>query len=103
MIGAMTRHRVQVLRAAGKSVRQIVEETGLSRRSVQRIGRERGIETPSDLLTAQARGIGRPSVVETWRDQLAALLEAEPDLPTVEILHRLRDRDTPAARRRSTS
>jgi len=91
MIGAMSRHRVQLLRAAGKSVRQIVAATGLSRRSVQRIGREPQIETPEDLLAAQERGVGRPSVVERWRDQLVALLAAEPELPTVEILHRLRE------------
>jgi len=34
MIGAMARHRVQVLRAAGKTLKQIVAETGVSQRSV---------------------------------------------------------------------
>ena len=91
MIGAMARHRVQVLRAAGKTLKQIVAETGVSQRSVQRIERERPIEQPADLLQACERGVGRPSVVAPWRGKLAAVLAAEPELKTVEILHRLRE------------
>jgi transposase len=91
MIGAMARHRVQVLRAARKTLKQIVAETGVSQSSVQRIERERPIEQPADLLQACDRGVGRPSVVEPWRERLAAVLAAEPDLKTVEILHRLRE------------
>src|SRR5213594_3676996 len=90
MIGAMARHRVQVLRAARKTLKQIVAETGVSQSSVQRIERERAIEQPGDLLQASERGVGRPSVVEPFRERLAAVLEAEPGLPTMEILHRLR-------------
>ena len=91
MIGAMARHRVQVLRAAGKTLKQLVAETGVSQSSVQRIERERAIETPGDLLQACERGVGRPSVVEPWRERLAAVLVADPELKTVEILHRLRE------------
>ncbi len=91
MIGAMARHRVQVLRAAGMTLQQIVAETGVSQRSVQRIERERAIEEPGDLLQACERGVGRPSVAEPWRERVAAVLAAEPALPTVEILHRLRE------------
>ena len=90
MIGAMARHRVQVLRAAGKTLKQVVAAAGVSQSSVQRIERERAIEQPADLLQAGERGVGRPSVVEPWRDRLAAVLAAEPALPTMEILHRLR-------------
>jgi transposase len=89
MIGAMARHRVQVLRAARKTLKQIVAETGVSQSSVQRIERERAIEQPAELQAGE-RGVGRPSVVEPWRDRLAAVLAAEPALPTMEILHRLR-------------
>jgi transposase len=90
MIGAMARHRVQVLRAAKQTLKQIVAATGVSQSSVQRIERERPIEQPADLLQACERGVGRPSVVEPFRDRLAAVLAAEPRLPTMEILHRLR-------------
>jgi transposase len=91
MIGAMARHRVQVLRDAGMTLEQVVAKTGVSQSSVQRIGRERAIEQPDDLQQARARGVGRPSVVGPWRERLAAVLAADPELKTVEILHRLRE------------
>jgi len=91
MIGAMARHRVQVLRGAGKTLKQIVAETGVSQSSVQRIGLEPPLETVAELVRAGQRGVGRPSVAEPWRERVAAVLAAEPRLPTVEILHRLRE------------
>ncbi len=91
MIGAMARHSVQVLRSAGKTLKQIVAETGVSQRSVQRIELERPLETIADLLQAGRRGVGRPSVAAPWRERVAAVLAAEPALPTMEILHRLRE------------
>jgi transposase len=90
MIGAMARHRVQVLRAAGQTLKQVVAATGVSQSSVQRIEREQPLETVADLVQAGRRGVGRPSVAEPWRDRVAAVLAAEPTLPTVEVLHRLR-------------
>ena len=91
MIGAMARHRVQVLGAAGKTLKQVVAEVGVSQSSVQRIEREPALETVADLEQAVRRGVGRPSVVEEWRERVAAVLAAEPALPTVEVLHRLRE------------
>lgn len=91
MIGAMARHRVQVLRAGGKTLRRIATETGIPLRSVKRIVAEPAIEAPGDVVTAQERGVGRPSVVEDYRERIAAVLEAEPKLPTVEVLHRMRE------------
>ena len=90
MIGAMARHRVQVLRAGGKTLRRIAAETGISLRSVKRIVHESSIEKPADVVSARARGVGRPSRVEAYRERIADVLAAEPKLPTVEILHRLR-------------
>lgn len=90
MIGAMSRHRVQVLRASGMKLRRIASETGIPLRSVKRIVREQRIEEPSDTKTAKERGVGRPSVVQPFEERLVALLTAEPKLPTVEILHRMR-------------
>jgi transposase len=91
MIGAMTRHRVQVLRAAGLPQARIAAITGISERSVRNICEEAPIEDPRDVARARERGVGRPSVVAPWRGPLAALLETEPKLKTVEILHRLRE------------
>jgi hypothetical protein len=78
MIGAMARHRVQVLRAGGKTLRRIAVETGIPPRSVKRIVRESPIT-------------GRPSLVARYREQIGGVLAAEPTLPTVEILHRVRE------------
>ena len=91
MIGAMARHRVQVLRAGGKTLRRIAAETGISLRSVKRIVHESSIAEPGGVVSARARGVGRPSLVEAYRERIADMLAAEPKLPTLEILHRLRD------------
>jgi len=74
------------------TLRRIASETGIPLRSVKRIVKEAAIEDPGDVATAKERGVGRPSVVEPFREELVAILEAEPKLPTVEILHRLRGR-----------
>lgn len=91
MIGPMARHRVQVLREAGMKLRRIAAETGISLRSVKRVVCEPRVERPALAGQAREHGVGRPSVVEAWRDRVAAVLAAEPALPTVEILHRLRE------------
>jgi len=49
MIGAVARHRVQVLRAAGKTLKQVVAATRVSQSSVQGIEREGPIEAPGDV------------------------------------------------------
>ncbi len=93
MIGAMARHRVQVLRAAGLPQARIAAIEGISERSVRTICGEAPMADPRDALQARARGVGRPSVVAEWRERVAAVLAAEPTLPTVEILHRMRQQD----------
>ena len=55
----MARHRVQVLRAGGKTLRRIATETGIPLRTVKRIIQEPLIEAPGDVATAQERGVGR--------------------------------------------
>src|SRR5437899_6796218 len=45
---------------------------------------------PVTEAAAQARSVGRPSVVEPFRLQLGALLEAHPKMKTAEVLHRMR-------------
>jgi transposase len=90
MIGAMARHRVQVLRAAGLPQVRIAAIEGISERSVRTICGEASIEDPRDVAQARERGVGRPSVSAPFRDRVVAVLAAEPGLPTMEILHRLR-------------
>ena len=90
MIGAMARHRVQVLRAAGLPQVRIAAIEGISERSVRTICGEALIEDPRDVAQARERGVGRPSVSAPFRERVVAVLAAEPGLPTMEILHRLR-------------
>lgn len=90
MIGAMARHRVQVLRAAGLPQGRIAAIEGISERSVRTICGEAPIVDPRDVAQARERGVGRPSVAAPFRDRVVAVLAAEPKLPTMEILHRLR-------------
>ncbi len=90
MIGAMARHRIQVLRAAGWTQRAIATGTGISERTVRTICQEPAIDEADPASLTRQRQIGRPSVVEPFRARLVALLEAEPRLKTVEVLHRMR-------------
>src|SRR5712691_10907838 len=47
-------------------------------------------DRPVSEAAGQARSVGRPSVVEPFRVQLGALLEAHPRMKTAEVLHRMR-------------
>jgi transposase len=93
MIEALKRLQVQVLRGAGFSTRRIARETGVDRRSVQRIVREENVvaaDDPKGPLRV-VRGAGRPSSVARYRPAIQAMLKEVPDLPSVEILRRVRE------------
>ncbi len=87
----MKRREVQVLRRAGTTAERIVETTGVPKRSVWRIAKEPQDGSPRDEASA-ARRPGRPSKVEAYRAIVADVLKSEPELPTMEILHRARQR-----------
>jgi transposase len=86
------RHEVQVLLAAGFSQRQVAKKTGVSKRSVTRIADEAPVAAIDETGVAARRRVGRPSSVAEFRETLAAILQEQPALPTVELLHRLRQR-----------
>jgi len=86
------RHAVQVLLRAGLSHRQVAKQTGLSKRSVTRIAQESAVETVDDGVLVRERGVGRPSDTARFREAIQGFLAEQRDLPTVEILHRLRGR-----------
>jgi transposase len=90
MYGAMKRHEIQVLKEAGHSTREVVESSGVSRSTVKRVAKEPPVETPKDRKVAKVRRVGRPSKVEACRKFVVEVLAEEPDLITVEILHRAR-------------
>ena len=71
MIGAMTRHKIQVLREAGHSQRETAELAGVSERSVRRVEGELAVEEfgqEADQALRQQARIGRPSKVESFRN-----------------------------------
>jgi transposase len=84
------RHEVQVLLRSGLSHRQVAKRTGVSKRTVTRIAQETPIVTLEDL--ALSRGVGRPGVATPYEAVVREVLAEQRDLPTVEILHRLRER-----------
>lgn len=84
------RHEVQVLLAAGHSHRKVAREAGVSKRTVERIAKEPPVEGLDDLGMSAAGRVGRPSTVAEYQEKVKGWLEEKPDLPTVEVLHRLR-------------
>ncbi len=86
----LDRVRIWTLRQAGHTLEEIAETVGVGKRSVQRILREPPITSPEAAATPQSRRIGRPSQVDALRSQVEQILQAEPLLPTVEVLRRVR-------------
>jgi transposase len=84
------RHDVQVLLAAGHTQREVAELAQISLRSVKRIAKELTVEKLDDAAEIRRRGVGRPSSVHAYEDLIREILGAEKELPTVEVLHRLR-------------
>lgn len=84
------RHEVQVLRKAGHGQREVAVRVGVSERSVRRIEAEDPVRDLNDGAARVRRKIGRPSKVEAFRKWAAEVLEKEPRLATLEVLHRAR-------------
>ena len=91
MIGAMTRHEIQILRAVRMAQGAVAAKAGVSVRSVRRIEREAPVTTSETAVLIEARGVGRPSVTAGWAEQVEGWLREDRDLPGVEILRRLRE------------
>ena len=82
----MKRHEVHVLRQAGLSMREVARKAHLSLDTVERILRE-----PRPLESIALCPVGRPRVASPFETRVREILHERPDLPTVEILHRLRE------------
>jgi transposase len=83
VIDAMTRHDIQVLRAAGIPERTVAQRAAVSMRSVERISKEPRVTSP--IRTVR---VGRPSATAAWADCLAAWLAEDHTLPGMELLRR---------------
>jgi transposase len=93
MFDAMKRHAIQVLKKAGLAIDEIARVTQTSRRSVIRIGQEIPIAvTPLIVTESGKRSVGRPSKAAPFSGEIAGILKEAPDLPSVEVLRRLREK-----------
>ncbi|MDP6929993.1 MAG: IS21 family transposase [Planctomycetota bacterium] len=92
MHGQLTRHSVQVLLAAGHAQHEVARHAGVSARSVRRIAQEQAVVHVDDSAERQRRGVGRPSKAEPYRQFVLELLEKEPQLMSLEVLRRCRER-----------
>jgi transposase len=85
----MKRHEVQVLKRAGHSLSQIAKQTGISRRAVASITKEPAVDQGAREVVADPK-VGRPSVALPFAPHVQEIFKTEPDLPTVEVLRRVR-------------
>ena len=71
---------------------------GISLCSVKRIAEETPVVHIDDAAEREKRQIGRPSLVENFRKLVVAILEEKPDLPSLEILRRVREAGYPGGK-----
>jgi transposase len=91
MLGMLKRHEVEILLKAGHPKTEVAHLTGVSLRSVKRIAGEAPVVHVDDAAEREKRRIGRPSLVKDFRKLVVAILEAKADLPSLEILRRVRE------------
>ena len=87
----LKRHEVEILLKAGHPKTEVARLAGVSLCSVKRIAEEAPVVHVDDAVEREKRRIGRPSKVDDFRKFIVALLEETPDLPSLEILRRIRE------------
>ena len=87
----LKRHEIEILLKAGHSKAEAARLAGISLRSVKRIAAEAPVVHVDDAAEREKRRIGRPSIVEDFREPILKILEEKPDLPSLEILRRVRE------------
>jgi transposase len=87
----LKRHEVEILLKAGHSKAEVARLAGVSLRSVNRIAEEAPVFHVDDAAEREKRRIGRPSIVENFRKPVEKILEEKSDLPSLEILRRVRE------------
>src|SRR5439155_25892884 len=70
---------------------EVARLAGVSLCSVKRIAEEVPEVHVYDAAEREKRRIGRPSIVEDFRKSVVKILEEKPDLPSLEILRRVRE------------
>ena len=87
----LKRHEVEILLKAHHSKAEVARLAGVSLRSVNRIAEEAPVVHVDDAVEREKRRIGRPSIVEDFRKIVVKILEEKSDLPSREILRRVRE------------
>src|SRR5262244_2494965 len=91
MLSMLKRHEVEILLKAGHAKAEVARLTGVSLRSVKRIAQEEAVVHVEDKAERNQRQIGRPSMVQNFRKQVVGILLESSDLPSLEILRRVRE------------
>src|SRR5205809_8034257 len=91
MLGMLKRHEIEVLLKAGHAKIEVARLAGVSLSSVKRIAEEDPVVHVDDTAERGQRRIGRPSIVENFRKLVVEILEEKADLPSVEVLRRVRE------------
>src|SRR5437667_7346589 len=90
-VGMLKRHEIEILLKVGHSKAEVARLAGVSLCSVKRIAEEVPVVDVDDAAEREKRRIGRPSIVEDFRKPVVNILEEKPDLPSLEILRRVRE------------
>lgn len=91
MYDQMKRHDVHLLRNVGMSLPEIAEKLRLGKATVVRILKEPEPDATPPASLALEHGVGRPSLAKGFEVRVREILKEEPELPTVEILRRVRE------------
>jgi transposase len=87
----LKRHEVEILLKAGHPKAEVARLAGVSLCSVKRIAEEVPVVHVDDAAEREKRRIGRPSKVEDFRKLVVKILQEKSDLPSLEILRRVRE------------
>ena len=98
MLGMLKRHEVEILLKAGHPKTEVARLSGVSLCSVKRIAEEAPVVHVDDARERVKRRIGRPSIVENFRKLVIEILEEKADLPSLEILRRVREAGYPGGK-----
>lgn len=91
VIPLLKRHEIQVLLEAKFSPAEIAARAGVSVATVQRVADEDPVAHVDDAAERKRRRIGRPSKVLAVESDVRSWIEAEPDLPSQELLRRAKE------------
>ena len=86
----LKRHQIEVLLKAGHAKVEVAGLAGVSLSSVKRIAEEAPVVQVDDAAARAQRRIGRPSQVENFRKLVVEILQEKAELPSVEVLRRVR-------------